>query len=542
MSSELRDNRSAVPTEKLCLSVFEHTPDAVVFAGATGSIIAANNASGIIFGYGTGELAGKPVSSILPDMKITALIEDVKVGAQGRNLIETYGLRRSGDVFPLEITLSTRETEKELFHIFIIRDISERLQKEDLLKESLLLAKSPTRKEYLDSIVKMIKDWSGCRCVGIRILNEEGAMPFESFTGFTEEFWKWENWLSAKNDCCICTRIITGKTEQQDEPITTSHGSFHTDNMRRFLDGLSPVPRTRFRGNCPRFGYLSIAFVPIQYRGRVLGGIHLADEKEGMISDNKVRFMESIAFLAGEALYRLELEASNRDLDRFASIASHDLQEPIISLAGNLKLLERRTRNMAPEVKELISDSFSITSRMQQLVRNLLQYSRIKSAVPERASFEKVETDTVLRSALAALSLLIESSGAQVTHEGLPELKGDQVQLSRLFQNLISNAIKFRRDEPLRVHIRALRKGQDWLFSVRDNGSGISPEYIGKIFDMFFSAPEKTTNFAGQTRISGSGIGLATCKRIVERHGGKIWVESRHGEGSIFYFTIPGRE
>ncbi len=228
-----------------------------------------------------------------------------------------------------------------------------------------------------------------------------------------------------------------------------------------------------------------------------------------------------------------QLQESNLELDRFASIASHDLQEPLIALASNLKLLERRMRDADQDAKALLEDSLSVAGRMQNLVRNLLQYSRAGSRAGDKAaSFEKIESMAALRSALVSLSALVEESGALVTYGELPAVPADPVQLSQLFQNLISNAIKFRGQAPPEVYISAEKSGVEWVFSVKDNGKGIAPEHTGRIFEMFFRAP-------GGGQVRGSGIGLATCKKIVERHGGRIWVESVPGEGSVIRFTIP---
>lgn len=175
-------------------------------------------------------------------------------------------------------------------------------------KVALKLAKSPSRKEYLDIVVEMVRNWSGCHCVGIRMLDDLGNMPYESYVGFSREFWEWENWLSAKNDVCVCTRIITDKTETQDSAITTPSGSFRCDNMHSFLSDLPRDKRKRFRGMCPKYGYLSLAFVPIRYRDKVIGGIHIADEEEGKVPPKMVEFIESITPLIGEGVQKFSLE------------------------------------------------------------------------------------------------------------------------------------------------------------------------------------------------------------------------------------------
>lgn len=324
-------------------SVLEASNDAVVVINAEGLVLSWNRSAEEMLGYGDGELAGKRISAIIPDLstddsgflRIAGSAQNSQIA--GRR-IQTKGVHKSGRSFPAELSFSSYNVGGLIHHTLIICDIVDRLEREAFIKDALRLAKSPSRKEYLDSVVKIIKNWSGCSCVGIRILDPDGTMPFESHVGFSEEFWKWENWLSIKHDCCICIRIITENTEPQDAPITTEDGSFRTDNMRRFLDGLPVCDRERFRGNCPKYGYLSIAFVPIQYRGKVFGGIHLADERDGMIPLGKVEFIESIAMLIGEAIYRLNIE--------------EDLRKSEAELKKALEAMERFNEELVEKVKE----------------------------------------------------------------------------------------------------------------------------------------------------------------------------------------------
>lgn len=223
-----------------------------------------------------------------------------------------------------------------------------------------------------------------------------------------------------------------------------------------------------------------------------------------------------------------ELEKSNQELEHFASIASHDLQAPLLAVASNLKLLEKRIRdNLNEESKGFLNDSLESAMRMQELIRNLLAYSRVQA---KAKPIEKIDSSKSLELALKNLSVAIEQSGAKITVGRLPDIMADSTQMTQLFQNLIGNAIKYRREEALRIDINTEKKDDEWVFSISDNGLGISDEDRSRIFEIFYRAPGKK---------SGTGIGLATCKRIVERHGGRIWVESTSGKGSIFYFTVP---
>jgi signal transduction histidine kinase len=225
-----------------------------------------------------------------------------------------------------------------------------------------------------------------------------------------------------------------------------------------------------------------------------------------------------------------ELARSNADLKQFAFIASHDLQEPLHIIAGYLKLLARRYKGkLDANADDFMDGAIDGVKRMQMLIKNLLAYSQVGS---KGKDFKPADCSLVVGLAIANLQRAIEESGAVVTYDDFPTIMADFSQLSRLFQNLIGNAIKFRNKEIPKVHVSAERKENEWVFSVRDNGIGIDPQYAKRVFDIF-------QRLHGRGEYPGTGIGLAICKRIVERHGGRIWVESKPGNGSTFYFTIP---
>ena len=293
--------------------------------------------------------------------------------------------------------------------------------------------------------------------------------------------------------------------------------------------------------------------VPICARGRavaVLVAVH--HEVVGLFGDEERRLAEFIACLAGAAFENAEgfaelqrftanledlvrdrtaaLQDSNVELKQFAYVASHDLQTPLRAIAGFAQLLEAECGGELDETaKQYIGRIVAGTARMQTLISDLLGYSRVEArAVP----FAPVRLDALFDDVVSMLSPSIEASGGRVTRGALPEVQGDPVQLAQLMQNLVENALKYRGETPPTVRVEASRDGGAWTVTVEDNGIGISPEHHARIFEIF-------RRLHSQTAYPGTGIGLAVCRRIVERHGGRIGVESQLGQGSRFFFTIP---
>lgn len=225
-----------------------------------------------------------------------------------------------------------------------------------------------------------------------------------------------------------------------------------------------------------------------------------------------------------------ELSRSNSDLQQFAYVASHDLQEPLRMVASYVQLLARRYKGkLDSDADEFIEYAVDGANRMQNLINDLLVYSRVTS---QGQVFEPVDCNGVLEEVLNNMQVAVEESRAVVTHDSLPTVMADERQLGQLFQNLIANAIKFHGAESPRVHVSAERRPGDWLFSVRDNGIGMEPQYAERIFVIF-------QRLHNREEYPGTGIGLAICKKIVERHGGHIWVVSQIGQGATFQFTLP---
>jgi PAS domain S-box-containing protein len=226
----------------------------------------------------------------------------------------------------------------------------------------------------------------------------------------------------------------------------------------------------------------------------------------------------------------IEVKRSNKDLEQFAYTASHDLQEPIRMIKSYAQLLEMQNKeDLSNDGQEFINYIAEGASRMQQLIDDLLKYSRVSTT---GKSFEEVDCNAVLKDVLEDLKFLILEENAVLEIGNMPVVKGDRTQLRQLFQNLIQNAIKFRCEKNPEIKIRSEIKDKYWLFSLKDNGIGIDPKFHERIFTIF-------QRLHSREKYQGTGVGLAICKKIIERHGGQIFVESELNKGAVFYFTIP---
>ena len=231
--------------------------------------------------------------------------------------------------------------------------------------------------------------------------------------------------------------------------------------------------------------------------------------------------------------HAIELKRSNEQLQQFAYVASHDLQEPLRMVINYLSLLERRySDGLDADAKEFIDFAVSGGKRMKELIDDLLRYSRVDA---QGYAFEMVDMDEVVISAIEVLEMTIEENHAKIELDVLPSIFADKMQMIQVMQNLICNAIKFHGPEPPRIQISATSGVGEWTFSVKDNGIDLKMENAERIFQMFQRLPTRS-------EVAGTGIGLPIAKKIVERHSGRIWVESEEGVGATFFFTIPKGE
>lgn len=301
-----------------------------------------------------------------------------------------------------------------------------------------------------------------------------------------------------------------------------------------WMEGLILSPIERLRDGAIRIGQGDLAhrieFVRQDEIGQVAVAFNqMAAELAALYEGLEQKIMERTRQLEEQTA---ELARSNAELAQFAYVASHDLQEPLRMITNYLQLLERRYgKQVGQEAHEFIAVAVDGAARMQQLIRDLLTYSRVGTRQVVR---QPVDLQRILAQVLDNLQIAIQESQAQITAEPLPTLTVDPTQIGQLFQNLVANAIKFRRIQPPAIHIHSHHDlaRQEWQFAVADNGMGIDPEAFDRIFLIF-------QRLHTRSEYPGTGIGLAICKKIVDRHGGRLWVESVVGQGSTFHFTIP---
>jgi PAS domain S-box-containing protein len=481
--------------------LLEAAPDAMVVVDQSGDIVLLNMQAEKQFGYRRDELLGQKVTTIIPKGFAERLIADglrsvEEALAQQIGMgIELNGRRKDGSIFPLELMLSPLESAEGILVTAAIRDISVRRLAE------LQLAQMEGRYRGLleaapDAMV--VVNQSG----GIVLLNKQAEKQF----GYRRD-----ELLGQKVTSIIpkgfAERLIADGLRSAEDALTQHIGMGIELNGRR-KDG-SEFP-------------LELMLSPLSSGEEVLVTAAIRD-----ITARKQAEQHLLQKMQ-------ELHRSNEELGQFAYVASHDLQEPLRMVASYTTLLSRRYKGkLDSNADEFIAFAVDGASRMQRLIQDLLAYSRVGSSGKEPS---ETSSEDALERTLDILSGQIEDSGAVVTHDPLPDVLADELQLIQLFQNLIGNAIKYQRPGAPEVHVGAVRDGAtQWVFSVKDNGMGIDPQYFERIFGMF-QRLHKREEFAG------TGIGLAICKKIVERHGGSIWVESQPDQGSTFRFTLVGTD
>jgi PAS domain S-box-containing protein len=475
--------------------LLEAAPDAMVVVDERGQIVLVNLQAEKRFGYRRDELIGQQVTNIIPNGFAERLIADgtrsaAQALAQHIGMgIELIAVRKNGSEFPIELMLSPLENADGVLVTAAIRDISVRKKAERHLAQ--------TENRYR-GLLEAAPD-------AMVLVNERGEIVLVNVQAERQFGYPRDELLGQQ-----VTNIIPASFgEQLLASALQADGATH-EVQQAAIELVG----------CHRDG----REFPIEI---MVSALECADGRQVAVAirditarkNTEARLLQTMA----------ELNRSNDELGQFAYIASHDLQEPLRMVASYTQLLSKKYKGkLDTQADEFIAFAVDGANRMQRLIQDLLAYSRIDSNAKNQ---QDTSSEDALARALLNLRVAIEDSSAQVTHDPLPTVVADKVQLTQLFQNLVGNAIKYQGEGAPLIHVSARKREEKFMFSIKDNGIGIDPKYFEKIFGMFQRLHKREA-------YSGTGIGLAMCKKIVEQHGGTISVESSLGQGSTFRFAL----
>jgi PAS domain S-box-containing protein len=481
--------------------LLEAAPDAMVVVNSGGEIVLLNVQAEKQFGYRRDELLGQQVKNIIPEGFAERLVADDLRSAEDALAqqigtgIELIARRKDGSKFPIEIMLSPLESAEGILVTAAIRDISVRKAAEKHLAQMEgryrgLLEAAP------DAMV---------------VVNQSGEIVLLNVQAEKQFGYHRDELVGQKVKNIIpegfAERLIADETRSAEDALAQQIGT-----------GIELSGRRKDGSEFP----IEIMLSPLE-------------SAEGILVTAAIRDI-SVRRSSEEHLVKTvgELKRSNDELQQFAYVASHDLQEPLRMVASYTQLLAQRYKGrLDSDADEFIAYAVDGSTRMQRLIQDLLAYSR---AGTNGKALRETSSENALKEALTNLRAPIEESGAVVTHDSLPAITTDDTQLAQVFQNLVGNAIKYHSAQVPHVHVSAKKNGgNEWIFSVRDNGLGIDPQYFERIFILF-------QRLHGQEEFKGTGIGLAICKKMLERLGGRIWVESQPEKGSTFYFALPEKD
>jgi PAS domain S-box-containing protein len=489
-----RDLTQARVMEAKYQTLLDAAPDSILMYGCSGTVTYLNQRAEELFGYARAELMGQSVDWIIPERlraerakqrtRFFNTAASHELGTGGEYLC----LHRDGHEFAVEATVRPLETPEGMLALAAIRDVTDRRKAEMRFRN--LLESAP------DAMV---------------IVNAGG-------------------WVELAN---LQTEKLFGytRTEVVGQPVdllvpqnlSADPRSGHSGNGAWFAD----FPRTREAG-------VELELTAIRKDGAkfpVAISLSPLEGPEGTSVTAAIRDITERKLAAEQLAEKMtELRHSNEALEQFAHIASHDLQEPLRMVASYVQLLSRRYKGkLDADADEFIAYAVDGAQRMKRLIEDLLLYSRAGKGGPP---VDEMPSEGALREALNNLHTLIEEHHALITYDALPRVKAADSQLVQLFQNLVGNAIKYRGEKTPEIHVSAQAGQKEWVFSVSDNGIGIESRFYDRVFEIF-------QRLHGRGEYEGTGIGLAICKRILQQQGGRIWVESEVGRGSVFHFALP---
>jgi PAS domain S-box-containing protein len=485
-------------SRRLLASIVQSSDDAIISKTLDGLVTSWNESAERIFGYSQREMIGKTISTIAVSARADEMPQILKRIRNGERIdhYETVRKAKDGRLINVSLTVSPLyDGEGRIVGASkIARDITEELRARTEIA---------VQREWLHVTMNSIGD---------AVITTDNVGNITYLNPAAEELTAWSSAEAAGKPLEDVFRIINEESRRNVENPTSK--------VLREGRTVGLANHTLLIARDGRERSIDDSAAPIRNsQGQILGVVLIfRDVTERRDTERQLRIQTT------------ELRRTNDELSQFAYAISHDLREPLRNVHNFSELLvreyEQPSNSNAQAYAKYVLDG---VSRMEMLLNDLLVYSQMGPA--QEQARRETNTGEIVRKTLETLRATIYESQAEITSDHLPTVLGHEAQLSQLFQNLISNAIKYRSDSPPRIHVRAHKQNHEWVFSVRDNGIGIAPEYHKMIFGVFKRLQGKD--------IPGTGIGLAICSKVVELHGGRIWVESQSGEGSEFFFTIP---
>lgn len=483
---------------------------AIFMLDTTGHIVTWNEGAKRIKGYSASEIIGKHFSSFYTaeDLETKKPERELKIAvATGKYEEEGWRVRKDGSVFwaSVVITALFNQQNKHIGFSKVTRDLTDRKKNEEVLRQS---------EEQYRSLVEQVTDYEICMLdeKGKIISWNEGAKKLKGYTN-EEIIGKYFSIFYPEED------ILNGKPAHE-LTVARKEGKYEEEGWRLRKDG------SRFWANVIITAVYNADNLLLGY-SKVTRDLTERKEAERALRDSYERYRK----LADELkITNEELSGANKELEQFTSIVSHDLQEPIRTIKSFLQLMEIKiNEGQFNDLNTYIAKSIKASSRMRELIQNLLHYSQLGKVEVVK---EKINVKEVMNEVVQNLKSSIEGSNAKIDIEtDVDTVEGDRVQLIQLIQNLLGNALKFTNADKPEIKVKSFRENGHIKFAISDNGIGIAENDLNKVFEIFRRLNTKK-------EYPGTGIGLAICKKIVDRHGGKIWPESRPGKGTTFYFTL----
>lgn len=472
-------------------NVVESSNDAIITRSTEGNILSWNKGAEYTYGYTAEEVKNKKISIIIPSQLKNdekQLTENVRDNITVPENYETLRVKKNGKIINVSVTISP--VLDTLGNLVAISTISRDITESKRASEKLELANKYNRSLLEASLDPLVT------------IGADGKIT----------------------DINNSTKIVTGL--EVDDLIGTDFSEYFTE-PEKAREGYEKVFHDGFVRDYPlEIKNKNGQTTPVLYNASVYKDDN--GNVKGVFA--AARDITELKKVENDLKLKLEeLSRSNKELEQFAYVSSHDLQEPLRMIASYLQLLERKYKDkLDDKANKYIHFSVDGATRMQNLINDLLDFSRVTTQAKE---LEPTNLEPIYKDVIANLDFSINENDVILTHDPLPVVMADKSQIAQVFQNLINNSIKFRSKEQPKINISVKEEKNHWLFAVKDNGIGIDPKHSDRIFEIFKRLNKKRD-------YPGTGIGLAVCKKIIERHGGNIWVKSELGKGSIFYFTL----